>query len=297
MKVVIPAAGLGTRLLPATKEQPKEMLPIFTRIAGGQIGLKPLLHLIFEQLYDMGFRQFCFVIGKGKRAIKDHFTPAHDYVTMLENRNKSGLAEELREFYQKIEKSTITWIDQPQPKGFGDAVLKALPFVGNEPMLVHAGDAYIMTDDNQHLTNLIKLHERRDVAAAFLVKEVDDPKRHGIVEAEEIDGGLIVKKVVEKPEKPSTKLAIMPVYVFRPIIFEALKETPSGKDNEIQLTDAIQKLIDWGSEVCALELGPDAVRLDVGTIETYWEALSVSREIATRTQRYHLKRDSFWCSN
>jgi UTP--glucose-1-phosphate uridylyltransferase len=94
---------MGTRLLPATKEQPKEMLPLFARASGGQACLKPLLQLVFEQLYDVGFREFYFIIGREKRAIEDHFTPDFSYVGMLERRKKNELAGELKNFYQKIE--------------------------------------------------------------------------------------------------------------------------------------------------------------------------------------------------
>ena len=87
-KVVVPAAGLGTRLFPATKEQPKEMLPIFSRLVNGDVGVKPLLQMVFEQLYDFGFREFCFVVGRGKRSIEDHFTPDHNSVVMLKNRGR-----------------------------------------------------------------------------------------------------------------------------------------------------------------------------------------------------------------
>ena len=87
-KVVIPAAGLGTRLFPAAKEQPKEMLPIFSRLVNGNVGVKPLLQMVFEQLYDAGFREFCFVVGRGKRSIEDHFTPDHNSVVMLKNRGR-----------------------------------------------------------------------------------------------------------------------------------------------------------------------------------------------------------------
>lgn len=94
-KVVVPAAGLGTRLFPATKEQPKEMLLVFSRLVNGGVGVKPLLQLVFEQLYDVGFREFCFVVGREKRSIEDHFTPDHDSVVMLKNNRKADQASDL----------------------------------------------------------------------------------------------------------------------------------------------------------------------------------------------------------
>ena len=284
MKVIIPAAGMGTRLLPATKEQPKEMLPLFARASGGQVCLKPLLQLVFEQLYDIGFREFYFIIGKEKRAIEDHFTPEFDYVDMLKRKKKNELAGELENFYQKIGDSTIVWVNQPEPRGFGDAVLKAAVFAeGDEPVLVHAGDTYIISSRNQHIKNLIKAHEELEADATCVLQEIRDPRQYGVAEVGKAKGGVYkVKKVVEKPEKPTSNLALMPIYIFRPVIFKALKETPPGKGNEIQLTDGIQKLMDWGLKVYAVKLSPKDIRLDIGTIETYWDALESSYRYTRR---------------
>src|SRR3990170_6133790 len=130
-KVVIPAAGLGTRLFPATKEQPKEMLPIFSTTTNGDPSVKPLLQMVFEQLYDSGLREFCYVVGREKRSIEDHFTPDSNSISMLEGMGKNGQAADLEEFYEKLKTSTIMWVNQPEPKGFGSAVLMAQPFVQN----------------------------------------------------------------------------------------------------------------------------------------------------------------------
>ena len=278
-KVVVPAAGLGTRLFPATKEQPKEMLPIFARSVNGDVCVKPLLQLVFEQLYDVGFREFCFVVGRGKRSIEDHFTPDFNSVVMLKNAGKGGKASDLDGFYMKLRTSTIIWVNQPQPKGFGDAVLMALPFVQNEHCLVHAGDTYIVSKVAEHLKLLMEIYERFKADAAFIVQEIENPREYGVIEVKEIEKGVYkVKGAVEKPEKPSTNLAIMPIYVFNPVIFKALEKTLPGKGGEIQLTDAIQKLIDWSLNVYAIRLNPDEVRLDIGSPETYWEALSLSHK-------------------
>lgn len=280
-KVVIPTAGLGTRLLPATKEQPKEMLSIFSRGLNGQICLKPLLQLVFEQLYDAGFREFCFIVGRGKRAIEDHFTPDYTYVDTLRRREKNDLADELEGFYQKVRGSSIVWVNQPTPRGFGDAVLQSKLFAGVEPILVHAGDTYIMSNQNQHVKRLVEISEKFDVDAVFMVQEIEDPRQYGVVEVEEVEHDVYrVKNAVEKPEKPPTNLAIMPIYVFRPVIFKAIEVTRPGKGEEIQLTDAIQKLIDWGLKVCAIKLDSNDIRLDIGTTETYWEALRLSYNYA-----------------
>jgi UTP--glucose-1-phosphate uridylyltransferase len=276
-KVVITAAGLGTRLFPATKEQPKEMLPIFCRLMNGEVGVKPLLQLVFEQLYDVGFREFCFVVGRGKRSIEDHFTPDYDCLAMLKEHRKMSQAYDLENFYRKLKTSAIVWVNQPEAKGFGDSVLMAQPFVQNEKCLVHAGDTYVVSNQAEHLRLLIKAYDRLKVDAAFVVGEVPNARQYGVIEGHEIEKGIYkVNAVVEKPEKPLTNLAITAIYGFDPDIFRALDKTASGKSGEIQLTDAIQKLIDWGLNVCAVQLKDSDLWLDIGSPETYWDALSLS---------------------
>ena len=276
-KVVIPAAGYGTRLFPATKEQPKEMLPIFSNGLIGNFCVKPLLQMVYEQLYDVGFREFCFVVGRGKRCIEDHFMPDHSSVPMLKNKGLDYHALDLDGFYTKLKTSTIFWVNQPEPKGFGDAVLVSRPFVQDEPFLVSAGDTYIISKNAEHISSLIRIHETLKADATFLVQEIEDPKQYGIIEGEEVEPGVYkVKRAVEKPQKPQTGLAIQAVYVFHPVIFEALEKIMTGKDGEVQLTDAIEKLVEWGMNVYAVELSRDLLRLDIGSPQTYWEALSLS---------------------
>jgi UTP--glucose-1-phosphate uridylyltransferase len=253
------------------------MLPIFSNTTNGDIAVKPLLQMVFEQLYDTEFREFCFVVGRGKRNIEDHFTPDHNSINMLQGMGKNCQATDLDDFYGKLKTSTIIWVNQPEPKGFGNAVLMAQPFVQNERCLVHAGDTYIISKDTEHIRGLISTYERLNADAAFIVQEIENPRQYGIIEAEEIENGVYrVRAAVEKPEKPSTNLAIMPIYVFDPVIFKALEKTSPGKGGEVQLTDAIQKLVDWGLNVYAVKLNRDQIRLDIGSPETYWEALSLS---------------------
>ncbi|MCW4005716.1 MAG: sugar phosphate nucleotidyltransferase [Candidatus Bathyarchaeota archaeon] len=276
-KVIITAAGLGTRLFPATKEQPKEMLPIFSQTLEGDLSVKPLVQVVFEQLYEAEIKEFCFVVGRGKRSIEDHFTPDDNCVRSLEGTGKCTQANDLESFYEKLRTAKVMWVNQPETKGFGDAILMAQPFVQNEPCLVHAGDGYIISEKMDHLTKLISTYERFNADAAFLVLEIDNPKQYGIVEGEEIESGIIkVDKVVEKPSEPKTNLAIMAMYVFHPVIFKALEVTKPGKNKEIQITDAIQKLIDWGLNVYAVKLDKRYTRLDIGSPEIYREALTLS---------------------
>ena len=276
-KAVLPAGGLGTRLLPITKELPKEMLPIFFRRHNGERSLKPVLQAVFEQLYDVGFRNFCFVVGREKRAIEDHFTPDLGYLKMLRAKRNKKSFENLKIFYDKILSSRIAWVNQPEPKGFGNSVLMTETFVGDSPFLCHAGDTYIFSEGNKHFKMMTRCFQEKKPHAVFLARRVKNPRSYGIVEGVKVAARLYeVRQVTEKPKKPRSNLAIMPLYIFDPKIFWALKKIKRGVGGEYQLTDAIQRLIESGSRVYALELGPRDYRLDIGTPETYWEALNLS---------------------
>jgi len=275
-KAVVPAAGLGTRLLPVTKEFPKEMLPMFFRGRGGRLYLKPLLQAVFEQLYDAGFNEFCFIVGRGKRAIEDHFTPDWDFVRYLEDTKKVEIAEELRVFYERISHSTITFVNQPRPIGFGDAVLRAKAFTGGENFLVHAGDDLILSKDNNYVRRLIRAFEELNADAAFIVERVEQPRKYGVVEGTQVTDGIYrVERIVEKPKVPRSNMVAIAVYVFKPTIYGEIERLKPGVGGEIQLTDAIQSLINDGSMVYAVELR-EGKRVDVGTSETYWNALETT---------------------
>ncbi len=276
-KVVVTAAGIGTRLLTVTKEQPKEMLPLFTNNNTDGLRVKPLLQIVFEQLYGSGFRDFCFIIGRGKRVIEDHFTIDLDFVKQLNSKGKHKLASPLEQFYTKLEDSLIMWINQPEPKGFGHAVLMAKPYVKDEAFLVHAGDTYIFSANSDlPLKRMLKNHSKNRSDATLLLKEIENPKQYGVAEIKETNSAIAVTKVIEKPKKPPTNLAIMPIYIFNHAIIDKLEKTQPGLGGEIQLTDAIQQLINDGFKVHAVKLRNNEVRLDVGTPETYWHALTAS---------------------
>jgi UTP--glucose-1-phosphate uridylyltransferase len=277
-KAVIPAAGLGTRLLPITKEMPKEMLPIFTGGRDQRVLLKPMLQAVFEQLYVLGFREFCFIVGRGKRAIEDHFTPDNGFVDYLRIRDKSELAEEMHEFYEKIRASAIVFVNQPEPRGFGDAVLRAKPFVNEKHFLVHAGDTFIISEGNLHIKRLLEVQRNLKSEAVFVIQEVKDPRQYGVAEVESIYGENAYKviRVIEKPERPKTNLAVMPVYVFSPRIFDTLGVVVPGVGGEVQLTDGIQEMINRKMKVYATKLNSNEIRLDIGNPEMCWEAMRLS---------------------
>jgi UTP--glucose-1-phosphate uridylyltransferase len=269
-KAVIPAAGLGTRLLPITKELPKEMLPIVSMMKNDQLCLKPMLQAIFEQLYGSGFREFAFIVGKGKRAIEDHFSPDEDFIQYLKNKNKEDLAEELQEFYDKINKSKILFINQPKPKGFGDAVARASIFTGNEKFLMQAGDDLIISKNNDHLKRATEAFERHGADTLFLVEEVPDPRNYGVITGKEIKPNLFqVTSLVEKPKQPPSNLAIVALYIFKPAIYKAINEVKPDKNGEIQLADALKLLIEWNCKVYGLKLKPIEKRVDIGNAESY----------------------------
>ena len=280
-KAVITAGGLGTRLLPATKETPKEMLPIFAFNQSKGVYPKPVVQVVFESLYEVGFRDFCFVVGRGKRAVEDHFTPDYQFIHLLERKGLKYQVEELNRFYHMIVNSKILFVNQPEPRGFGDAVLRAESFVGSEPFLVHAGDDLILSDNSSHLRRLLKTFNKNNADIVFLVEEVRDPRQYGVVKAEFVEKGVLhVLDIVEKPREPPSNLAVVAIYVFKPSIFDKLKKTKPDRKGEIQLTDAIKAAIDNGERVFAVKLHKDEKRLDVGNPRRYWDALRESYEWA-----------------
>jgi len=283
---VIPAAGLGTRLLSATKEQPKEMLPLFAKTEERTLCLKPIIQMIFEQLFDFSIREFYFVVGREKRALEDHFTPEPSYVADLDARGKNTQAMHLERFYERINESTIVWVNQPEPRGFGDAVLQVQRLVGDEPFLVHAGDTLIVSTDGPSVTRrLSDAHTRSQADVTLAIQEVEDPRQYGVAEVVERPNTTIdVKRVVEKPDPPPSNLAIVPLYIFNPKIFQALRSIAPGKGGELQLTDAIQALIDTKHSVKAIKLKQSDVRLDIGTPENYWQAIELSYRHASADQ-------------
>ena len=266
-KVVITAAGKGTRLLPFTKEMPKEMMPVFSKIFTKKRVVLPLLQYIYEQLYSMNFRDYCFVVGREKRSIEDHFTPHETYLRELAGEERRLITN----FYKKLEKSHLVWINQNKPLGFGDAVKRAQRYVGNEDFIVHAGDVTILSKQKHPILRLIDVAKKNPNAKAILVcKKVSDYKRYGVPTVEFISNNLFsVNEVIEKPNKPKSNLGILPLYYFRSDIFSSLAKIKPGKGREFQLTDAIQNLIKENKEVLAISLNKNEDEVDVGTVESY----------------------------
>ena len=232
-KAVIPVAGLGTRFLPATKAQPKEMLPIVD---------KPVIQYIVEEAVAAGIRQIIFVTGRHKRAVEDHFDRNLELERALEEKGK----EELLKMVRRIsDLADIVYVRQKEPLGLGHAILTAEPAVGNEPFAVLLGDD-IMVSDPPAIKQLIDVFNKYR-CSVLGVQEVspEDVSKYGIVDGREIEKGIYkIDTLVEKPsrEEAPSNLAISGRYILTPGIFDALRNVPPGKGGEIQLTDGIQIL-------------------------------------------------------
>jgi len=273
-KIVITAAGKGTRLLPFTKEMPKEMMPIFSQAFTKNKVVLPLLQYIYEQLYSMNFRDYCFVVGRKKRSIEDHFTPHETYLKELTGDYKKII----RDFYQKLDNSHLVWINQNKPLGFGDAVKRAERYVGKEDFILLGGDVVILSKSKHPIQRLIETAKKNpDAKAILLCKKIKEPKRYGVPTVNKLSNNLfLVKKVVEKPDKPKSNFGILALYYFRPEIFSSLKKIKTGKGKEYQLTDGIQKLIDEKQKVLAITLNKNEEEVDVGTVESYKKSQEIT---------------------
>ena len=273
-KVVITAAGKGTRLLPFTKEMPKEMMPIFSSVFTKKKVVLPLLQYIYEQLYSMGFRDYCFVVGREKRSIEDHFTPHETYLRELAGDYKKIITK----FYQKLENSHVVWVNQNRPLGFGDAVRRAERYIGNEDFIVHAGDVTILSKSKHPISRLIETAKRNpDAKAILLCKKIKDFKRYGVPTVERLSNNLFsVRRVVEKPDKPKSDFGILPLYYFKADIFSSIKKIKPGKGKEFQLTDGIQNLIKEKQKVLAITLNKNEEEIDVGTVESYKKSQEIT---------------------
>src|SRR3989449_427729 len=275
---LITAGGIGTRLLPFSKEIPKEMLPIIAHGGDGSLELKPLVQAIFEQLYSAGIRNFYIVVGRGKRAIEDHFSPDPRFFEFLEKNGK--LVKGMSDFYEKLRSSKLVFLNQPEPRGFGDAVLLGRSMIDG-PFIVQAADTFILSDGYEYLERLTAVHRKYGASATVLLREVPHPQNYGVVEGDYVEPGVLqITSAVEKPSAPRSNHAIMPVYVFTDEIFKALSSTGPGRGGEVQLTDAIQRLVLAGKKVLGVLLQGDELMLDLGSPETMIEALKLSLRYA-----------------
>lgn len=254
-KAVIPAAGLGTRVLPATKAQPKEMLVIVD---------KPSLQYIVEELVESGITDIVIVTGRNKNSIEDHFDFSYELEHTLEKENKTALLEKIENISSM---ANIFYVRQNHPMGLGHAILKAKPFIGDEPFVIALGDDIVYNPERPVAKQLIENYEKYGASVVGCQEvSLDDVSKYGIVKP---NGKLDEKTVsmsdfIEKPSKEEapSKLACLGRYLLSGKIFKYLEETKAGKGGEIQLTDAILKMLRDGEKVVAYEF--QGKRYDIG---------------------------------
>lgn len=234
-KVIIPAAGLGTRFLPATKSQPKEMLPIVD---------KPTLQYIIEEAINSGIEEILIVTGRSKKSIEDHFDRSIELELELEKKGKKEMLDMVQDISNMV---NIYYIRQKEPKGLGHAIHCAKSFIGNEPFAVLLGDD-IVDSEAPCLKQLIDTYDEYKTSVLG-VQEVakEDTNKYGILDVKHIEDRVYkVKDMVEKPDvdKSPSNIAILGRYIITPAIFDILENQEPGKGGEIQLTDALKTLAD-----------------------------------------------------
>ena len=265
---IVPVAGMGTRLLPSTKSQPKEMLPV---------GRKPVVQYVFEELAAAGIGRVLFVTGRGKHTIEDHFDPDPELRQMLEaDKGKRALLKEL-DFEQHNVR--VFYTRQSEPRGLGDAVLHGRAFAEGSPFVVALGDSIIMSHDHTTITTrLVECFEQRKARCVIALEEVPYAEvfRYGIAKPVPHSGRDVfeLSDLIEKPdpEKAPSNLAIAGRYVLSAEIFDVLERTKPGKNDEIQLTDAIRTLLKEKGGVYGVRLRRGEKRYDIGNIESYFRS-------------------------
>jgi UTP--glucose-1-phosphate uridylyltransferase len=262
---VVPVAGLGTRLLPATKSQPKEMLPV---------GRKPVVQYVVEELARVGMQRILFITGPGKASIENHFDLNTELIQVLRENGKEDLLAEL-----SFERAPIQYFytRQRQQLGLGHAVSCAEPFIGNQPFAVALGDSIIgLNAKSDVLGRMTKcfVDNKAEAVIAFTKVPRDRLPYYGVAKPGAGGDFFELEDVIEKPgadEAPSN-LVIAARYVFAPGIFEALGQIQPGSGGEYQLTDAIRLIIQGGGKVYGVRLHEDEHRYDVGNFNSYFQA-------------------------
>jgi UTP--glucose-1-phosphate uridylyltransferase len=270
MKAIIPAAGLGTRFLPATKEQPKEMLPVLS---------KPVIQYVVEEAVAAGVDDVLVVTGRGKRAIEDHFDRSVELEDLLE---RSGNTDKLRQIRAIPDLANVFYVRQGRPRGLGHAVMCGAAHTGDEPFYVMLGD--VLVPRNDCLPKLLDVH-RRFGGSVLAVQPVERQyvSRYGIIGGHEVEPGVWkVTDLVEKPpvnESPSN-LSIFGRYLLTPQIMKVLPRIEAGRGGEIQLTDALKQLLS-SEDIYAVVM--DCVGYDTGNVLSWLEA---NISLALETDEY-----------
>jgi UTP--glucose-1-phosphate uridylyltransferase len=265
---VVPVAGLGTRLLPATKSQPKEMLPV---------GRKPVVQYVVEELTQSGINRLLFITGASKTSIENHFDTDERLINHL---RETGREEELQQLDFERRDVEYFYTRQRRQLGLGHAVLCAKSLVGCQPFVVALGDSIIginaKSDIVQRMTEEFE-SSKADIVVAFEEVPKADVVRYGIAKPRgEVGTRFELEDLIEKPsvEEAPSQYAVASRYVLSPAIFEALEETQPGKGGEIQLTDAIRILLKRGAKGVGMVLPPDERRFDIGNYGSYFRAFA-----------------------
>jgi UTP--glucose-1-phosphate uridylyltransferase len=258
-------AGHGTRLLPATKSQPKEMLPV---------GRKPIVQYVAEELVANGIGQILFITGRNKTSIENHFDSDPELMRTLRAAEKNHLLQELE--LGELQ-ANFFYTRQRMQKGLGDAILCGRNFAGEEPFVVALGDSIIgLHAQSKALARMVDVFESRRASCVIAVEEVprEETRHYGIIQPGENSGDAIrVSNLVEKPhpETAPSNLAIAGRYVFSPLIFDLLERVKPDARGEVQLTDAIQLMCEEGKRVLAVTLPAPEKRYDIGNFPSYFE--------------------------
>ena len=261
---VVPVAGLGTRLLPATKSQPKEMLPV---------ARKPIVQYVVEELARSGVRNVLLVTGRGKAAIENHFDPDRALMDSLRKAGKDDLLLELD--FEKLGLN-ILYTRQSLQRGLGDAILHGESFAGRDPLIVALGDSIIgLKGDSTACRRMAEAFVERDAAVVIAVQEVppEQVRFYGIVQPGGDGDVFPILTMVEKPsaESAPSRLAVSGRYVFSAEIFDMIRRVRPDRRGEIQITDAIRMIAEQGGRVLGLKLRPEEKRYDIGNMPSYFE--------------------------
>lgn len=263
---IVPVAGLGTRLLPATKSQPKEMLPV---------GRKPVVQYVVEELMLSGIRRMLFITGPGKSSIENHFDINVELIEYLRSTGKEDLLAQLDFERQDMQ---YFYTRQRRQLGLGHAVLCAEPLVGKQPFVVALGDSIIgVRAQSDIVRRMIGVFEKNNAQAVVALEKVEPAEvvDYGVAQPRgEVKSIFELEDLIEKPavEEAPSQLAVAARYVFSPDIFQMLTQTAPGKGGEIQLTDAIRLLIRQGGKVIGMCLSEGEHRFDIGSFDSYFQA-------------------------
>lgn len=260
-KCLFPAAGYGTRFLPATKAMPKEMMPIVN---------KPLIEYGVQEALDAGMHQICIITGRGKRAIEDHFDTSYELEHQIKGTSKESLLEQNKRL---IEECSFSYTRQREMKGLGDAILCGKKLINRSPFGVVLADDLCLSEGAGVLAEMSEVYNKYKCSVIGIMEvPIDQVHKYGVIAGDSIDDELIqVSEMIEKPsaEEAPSNLVAMGRYVLAPEIFKTLKKTPPGKNGEVQLTDALNTLAKAGKLIAYRFKGK---RFDCGSIEGYVEA-------------------------